>query len=136
LKAWFRKSMTAIARVAGEIATADTNAHKLAQAVNYIDTHYHKDISRDDVAAHVHLTPCYFSQFFKQHMGDSFVEHLRRIRIERAKYLLEYTSENTADISMKIGYNDSKYFYRVFKEHTGYTPCEYKRMVTTIQCAL
>jgi len=136
LKAWFKKSMAAIARVAGEVTTVDTNAHKLAQAVNYIDSHFHKDISRDDVAAHIHLTPCYFSQFFKQQMGESFVEYLRRIRIERAKYLLEYTSENTADISMKIGYNDSKYFYRVFKEHTGYTPCEYKRMVTNVQCAL
>ena len=137
LKGWFRHSMAAIARVAGEIATADTNAHKLAQAVGYIDAHYHKDISRDDVAAHIHLTPCYFSQFFKQQMGESFVEYLRRIRIERAKYLLECTAGHTADISMKVGYNDSKYFSKVFKEHTGYTPCEYKRMVAGVQqCAL
>ena len=137
LKAWFRKSMGAIARVAGEVTTLDTNAHKLAQAVNYIDSHFHKDISRDDVAAHIHLTPCYFSQFFKQQMGESFVEYLRHVRIERAKYLLECTTEHTADISMKVGYNDSKYFYKVFKEHTGFTPCEYKRMITSVQqCAL
>ena len=97
--------MAAIARVAGEVSTVDTNAHKLAQAVHFIDSHYHTDISRDDVAAHVHLTPCYFSQFFKQQMGESFVEYLRRIRIERAKYLLEYTNGHTADISVQVGYN-------------------------------
>ena len=137
LKAWFQKSMTAIARVAGEVSTVDTNAHKLAQAVHYIDGHYHKDISRDDVAAHIHLNPCYFSQFFKQQMGESFVEYLRRIRIERAKDLLGDSAGHAAAVGMKVGYNDSKYFAKVFKEHTGYTPCEYKKMVMSVQqCAL
>lgn len=137
LKAWFRRSMTCIARVTGEVLTTDTNAHKLALAINYINNNYHRDISRDDVAGQVHLTPCYFSQFFKQQMGESFVEYLRRIRIERAKYLLTCDGEHLAEIYMKVGYNDSKYFAKVFREHTGYTPCEYRRMVTEAQpCAL
>lgn len=100
---------------------------KLAIAISYIINNYHKDISRDDIASEIQMNPSYFSHLFKARMGQSYVEYLRRLRIEKAKYLLEYT--NDYEVYIKVGYNSSKYFAKVFRRQTGYTPCEYKRMV-------
>ncbi len=97
-------------------------------ALNYIGSNYHKDISRDDIANEIHLNPSYFSHLFKARMGQSYVDYLRQIRIERAKFLLEFT--NDYEVYLKVGYNSSKYFAKVFRQQTGYTPYEYRKMVS------
>jgi two-component system response regulator YesN len=128
VKEWFIKRMRNVARVAGEMFNAENAAYKLMLALSYISNNYHKDISRDDIANQIHLNPSYFSHLFKAQMGQSFVEYLRQIRIEKAKYLLEFTDDYP--VYLKVGYNSSKYFAKVFRQQTGYTPSEYKKMVS------
>jgi two-component system response regulator YesN len=117
-----------VARAVGEMLNAENTAYKLMLALNYISNNYHKDISRDDIANQIHLNPTYFSHLFKAQMGQSFIEYLRQIRIDRAKHLLEFT--NDYQIHIKVGYNSSKYFAKVFRQQTGYTPSEYRKMVS------
>ncbi len=94
------------------------------KAKEFIDNNYNKDICLDDVANHVFLTPVYFSRFFKCETKESFTDYLIKVRMKHAIKLL---SKNTKiyEVSEKVGYKSSKYFIRLFKKYTGYTPKEY-----------
>lgn len=105
----------------------DYKSLSIISATNYIKSHYNKDISRDDVADAVNLNPSYFSKFFKEQMGESFVSYLRRIRLEEAKTILEKSQSSIKTISERLGYSDSKYFSKLFYNYTGYTPYEYRK---------
>ena len=109
--------------------TDDYKSKSIIAATDFIKSNYHKDISRDDVAASVNLNPSYFSKFFKEQMGESFVAYLRRIRLERSKVMLENTEDAIKVVSGKVGYADTKYFARLFFDYTGYTPCEYRKSI-------
>ncbi|MBN2558204.1 MAG: helix-turn-helix domain-containing protein [Clostridia bacterium] len=131
LKEWFEKSMAGIARLVGDMTCTGNVSMLLLSAVRYIKENYNRDISRDEVANRVNLAPCYFSQVFKQTFGESFVEYVRKIRIEKAKHLLQSTDYQNSKISTQVGYNDSKYFTKVFRAYTGLTPCDYKKMLAS-----
>lgn len=133
LKAVFNDHMIRLAKNIYLLTSAgDHKSVSMIAATNYIKNNYQRDISRDDVAAAVNLNPSYFSKFFKDQMGESFVSYLRRIRIEAAIYCLEHSSDSVKEISAKVGYLDSKYFSRLFYTHTGYTPCEYRKCVVKL----
>ncbi len=128
---WFEKCMSGIARLLGDMTDVGNVSMLLLSAVRYIKDNYNRDISRDEVANKINLAPCYFSQIFKQTFGESYVEYVRKIRIEKAKHLLKSTDYRNSKISTQVGYNDSKYFTKVFRAYTGLTPCDYKKMIAS-----
>jgi two-component system response regulator YesN len=85
------------------------------------------DISLYSTAAHVGISPNHLSTLFAQETGENFIEHLTRVRIERAKLLLKTTAMKSADIAGETGFNDPQYFSSVFKKHTGFSPIEYRK---------
>jgi YesN/AraC family two-component response regulator len=113
-------------------SASDYKSLMVISATNYIKNNYQKDISRDDVASAVSLNPSYFSKFFKEQTGESFVSYLRRIRLEEARSILENSDQPIKEVSERVGYTDSKYFSRLFYNHTGYTPCEYRKSVARL----
>jgi two-component system, response regulator YesN len=84
------------------------------------------ELSLNDVAAQVNLSPCHFSAVFSQETGRTFKECLTEIRIKKAKELLRTTPLRTAEICYQVGYNDPHYFSHVFKKQTGRTPGEFR----------
>lgn len=96
-------------------------------ALSYINDHLCENISLDDVASHVFMSPAYFSAYFKRKTGKKFIDKLTSIRMEKAaQLLLNDDSLSAAEISNMIGYNHIGYFYRKFKSYFGTTPTEYK----------
>ena len=95
----------------------------------YIKSHFTNDISLNDIAEHVHLSPAYVSQLFKQETGENISTYITTLRIEKAKMLLRDPQEKLYDVSLLIGFSSSAYFTRLFKKHTGMTPSEYRRSV-------
>lgn len=92
----------------------------------YIKSHYQDEIALQDVAGHLNYSDAYFCKLFKQCFGKSFRVFLTEYRIDLAKELLSDISINIKDIGVKVGYQDSNYFTRVFKRVEGVTPSEYR----------
>jgi two-component system response regulator YesN len=99
----------------------------LQQVHDYIDQHYmDANLSLNEVAARVNLSPSHFSTVFSQETGQTFKEYLTEVRIRRAKELLRSTTLKSFEISYQIGYSDPHYFSYVFRKHTGLSPKEYR----------
>ncbi|MFD2879564.1 helix-turn-helix transcriptional regulator [Paenibacillus rhizoplanae] len=75
-----------------------------------------KDINREIVAREIYITPGYLSLLFKQQLKISFIDYLHKVRIEHACQLFKDPGMRIEDIALQSGYNDTKYFYQVFKK--------------------
>ncbi|MBP1964233.1 response regulator [Paenibacillus aceris] len=122
-KAWFMGAFDALLQHMIQIYNSDRNS--IIKATQFIQQYYQQEISLQSIANLVHLSKNYFANLFKKEMGESFLEYLTRIRIEKAKSLL--TGElKTADIGHLVGIADPKYFSKVFKKIAGVSPSEYR----------
>ncbi|SNS28428.1 two-component system, response regulator YesN [Anaerovirgula multivorans] len=104
------------------------NLRQIRQAKKYIEENYMKNITLEDLGAHIGFNPSYFSSLFKKETGTSYIEYLSKIRIEKAKDLLKESDLRIQDICLMVGYNDAKYFTKSFIKHTGLKPNEYRKI--------
>lgn len=95
-------------------------------AKQYIITNFSIDLSLESVASYVNMNPNYFSGLFKEESGENFIDFLTRVRIEKAKELLDDYSLKVYEISEMVGYYSPKHFSKVFKRVVGITPIEYR----------
>lgn len=95
---------------------------------SYISLHYDKDLTLEFVASLFHLNRSYLSSAFKNRTGTSFVDYINQIRVEKAKELLVKTDKKNYQIAQAVGYENAKYFFRVFKKLEGVTPEQYRTM--------
>ena len=93
----------------------------------YMEENFNNEFSLEDIAKHIGFSVTYFSQLFKAHMGQPFVQYRNEFRVSKAKELLITSQESITNIAFDTGFSDSTYFIRVFKEITGMTPSEYKK---------
>ena len=98
------------------------------EAKAYMDAAYGKDITLEQVAERVGLSPAYFSKVFKQETGQGFAEYLTQLRIAAAKKYLAETRESVKSIAALVGYQDEKYFSKVFKKAVGIKPTVYRSL--------
>lgn len=92
----------------------------------YMQHNYQKNLTQDFIASLFYLNRSYLSTLFKQKTGMKFVDYLNEIRIEKSKELLKDSSRKMYQISKAVGYDNPKYFFRVFKKKTGMTPEQYR----------
>ncbi len=83
-------------------------------------------LTLDDLSDRVSMTPQYLCRLFKQKTGHTPIEHFTRLKIQRACYLLDMTSDQIHEISRQIGFDDPYYFTRTFKRIMGTPPREYR----------
>ena len=99
-----------------------------ALAMDYIKTRYMQpDLNLNQICSYLNISTSYFSTIFKEMTAETFVESLTRIRMEKAKELLENTTLKNYEIAEKVGFSDPHYFGISFKKMTGKTPTEYAR---------
>lgn len=94
--------------------------------LEYLDLHYcDSSLSLEKIAREFNLNFNYVSHFFKDEIGENFVDLLAKRRIEKAKELL-LTNATLAEISMKVGYTNTASLIRNFKKITGITPGKFR----------
>ncbi|MFM1655604.1 response regulator [Brevibacillus sp. B_LB10_24] len=98
----------------------------IQDAVHFIEKNYFKEITLDDLSEHVGLSKSYVSSTFKKSVGLSFVDYLVRIRIEKAKELIAQTDLKIWEVAERVGFNDPKYFTKMFKRSMGISPRRFK----------
>ena len=94
---------------------------------NYADS----NLSLENAASRIGLTPEYFSSFFKKKVGSSFISVLTKIRLEKAKNLLAGSEMSAAEIAAAVGYAHPHYFSTRFKKETGMTPLTYRKSINS-----
>lgn len=110
------------------IATHPANSDPMSDIARYTEAHYKEDLSLQQIAAKFYLSREYISRKFKQQFGLNWSEYLGRQRMNNAKLLLQNPSLRLAQIAVMVGYQDEKYFSKVFKKMEGMTPGEYRKM--------
>ena len=96
----------------------------IREILDYINSHYDRDISLQWMADRFGLNPSYFSRFFKKETGESFIGYLTKVRIEKSRVLLA-KGVKAAEVAEKVGYPNYTYFSKLFKKVAGVSPSEY-----------
>ncbi len=125
LEKWFTVKIREAARNV-TVKKEEKLGNLVEEAKQYIEDNYKKDISLDEVSGKVDVSPYYFTRLFKEETGETFLEYLTGLRIDKAKELMKDPDISIKDICAQVGYSDPNYFSRIFKKSTGSTPTEFR----------
>ena len=96
-------------------------------AMDYIRKNYmDPDLSLNSICSYLNISTSYFSTIFKEMTGETFIESLTRIRMEKAKELLTGTNMKIVNISEQVGYPNVSYFVQSFREYFGVSPQKFR----------
>lgn len=127
--ALFRVLMATVGRITAE--QSDTSIPKTAEieeAVRLFQTQFSEPFHLSEYAAAHNMSPCWFTRLFTRQMGVSPQQYLTTMRINRACELL-MSGASVTDAGVSVGYQDSQYFSRIFKKHTGFAPSQYRKVI-------
>ncbi|HTQ49579.1 MAG TPA: AraC family transcriptional regulator [Candidatus Acidoferrales bacterium] len=106
-------------REAGEI-------RKINESIGYMVRHLDKPLRVSTLATEVHISLSHFFCLFKRHVGSTPLDYFIRLRMRRARRLLEDTEMSVKAIAYTLGYDDPFYFSRIFKSFNGIAPSQYR----------
>ncbi len=92
----------------------------------YVDRHYYDDLTIEFISSLFYMNRSYLSHLFKEKTGETFVYYLNSVRLTRAAELLTTTDKKMYQIAKSLGYDNVKYFFRVFKKYYKITPEQYR----------
>lgn len=104
------------------------NTRPVKQALAYVEQNYGKQITLEDVANEINLSPVYFSSLFKRETGQNFTVYVTEYRMRVARDLLKNSDKNINEIADELGYTDARYFSKIFKKSVGVKPTEYRKI--------
>ena len=120
---FFRDAVGSLTRL---ISAVDAETDISDEIIRYIDVNYMKPINVAMLAEIFHLNTIYLGKLIKKKAGVSFNAYINMLRIERAKMLLQTNPDVLVkDLAYTLGYADSQYFTKVFKQKTGVSPSEF-----------
>ena len=93
----------------------------------YIDQNYSNQLNLPYIASEFHLSEPYLSRKFKAKFDINIIQYIKLVRIRHAKQLLMSSGKKISEISLLVGYDDEKYFSRVFKEMEKISANDYRK---------
>ena len=105
--------------------------HEILRIQQFMESHMTRQITVSDLAKRVGMSTRNFDRRFRAAVGEAPTAYVQKLRIEKAKRLLETTSNSVAEIMLKIGYLDERSFRRLFSSLTGLSPKAYRRKYAT-----
>jgi two-component system response regulator YesN len=104
-----------------------SNVVELVKSI--IHNNIHINWSLSEIASQIYLTSTYICILFKQETGDTINEYMTRVKMEKAKDMLQDHRFKLYEIGLAVGYTDSSYFAKLFKKYTGLAPSEYRNTI-------
>ena len=99
---------------------------RIGSIIDYLENNYAKDINLEFLADMSYMSVRNFQRVFKKATGQSPIDYLIHIRLEKAKQMLRESNEQVADIAIQSGFNEYNYFSRKFKNAIGISPLKYR----------
>ncbi|AJY74263.1 response regulator [Paenibacillus beijingensis] len=121
---WCRKMFVSVPDK--ESGSPENERAIIRQAKQYISEQVERGLSLSEVSRYIHLNPVYFSRLFKQETGETFSDYVTGLRMKKAMDYLRDPQYKVYEIGALIGYKNTKYFHKLFKRYTGYTPSEFR----------
>ena len=108
--------------------TADNQQHTIQdQIITYINRFYSEPLTLQHMAHIFHMNQAYLGQLIKKSTGLTFHALLNQIRLQKATNILQTNPDvPIKDLAASLGFSDAYYFTRVFKQHFGVSPREYR----------
>src|SRR5882724_1693154 len=103
--------------------------HRVEHVISFIRQNYHRKLTLAEMAATVNLSRFRLSHLFKVDTGTSPERFLAKVRLERAKHLLETEFLTVKEVMSQVGISDASYFSRSFKAAYGVTPTKCRHNV-------
>jgi two-component system response regulator YesN len=97
----------------------------------YVNRNYQNDLNIDFIASLFYISRPYCSHLFKKATGQNLVDYINSVRIEKAQQLIHNSGKKMYQVAKMVGYDNVKYFFRIFKKVTGQTPEAYKAACST-----
>ncbi|GBG11164.1 DNA-binding response regulator [Paenibacillus agaridevorans] len=126
-EAWKEAVTEEMETISKLLSSADKEKGIIHDIALFLEQHAHEDITLQDVASRFFLSREYISRKFKQEMNENVSDYIAGIRMKRAKELLGNASLRISQIAEQVGFQDEKYFSKVFKKWTGCTPGDYRK---------
>lgn len=125
MHSWFTSLLLSFA---DELTKAgrDKYREEVRRLIVHMKMNYADNLSLNDAAGIINMSPSYLSSLFKRETGKSFIEYLTEIRLEKAAELLSKTDLPSYLIAEKVGYENINYFGRAFKKEKGVSPSQYR----------
>lgn len=112
----------------GYIFQSTGKKYVVQQIMKYMEENYREKISLEQIAANMYLSSFYIAKIFKSETGDTPINYLIRLRMEKAKEILEISPEEPIkEVAAAVGYSDAYHFSKLFKKHYGISPLYYKK---------
>lgn len=103
------------------------NVMRLRPVIEYIAEHYCEKIYIESLADMINVSPDYFTKMFKESIGRTPIEYINGMRINEAMRLLFETEEPLSEIAERIGFCNSNYFHKIFKQYMDVSPLAYRK---------
>jgi two-component system, response regulator YesN len=107
-------------------STLQKNNNIISDIEKYLQKNFDRDVKLQEISDHFYISREYISRKFKQEFNKNISDYIVRIRMDKAKSLLKNSQLKIYEIANMIGYQDDKYFRKVFKKVEGITPNEYR----------
>ncbi len=101
--------------------------HRILDVITHMRAHATEQHELGKLAESANLSIPHFSALFRKQTGTSPIHFLARLRMQRACELLDSTKDSIADIAKAVGYENPLYFCRLFRQHLGLPPTQYRK---------
>lgn len=102
------------------------NYQRLKKVMEFIEAHYNEPLTVEQIAREICLSPSRLSHIIKDEFGTTLMDCISKVRIDKAKRLLDNGEISIAQIAQEVGFSDQSYFTKVFKKIEGCTPKIYR----------
>jgi AraC-type DNA-binding domain-containing proteins len=116
-----------LARQCRTINNTNTGKIYIKKALAYISDKYDQEICIKDIAEALHVSSAHLQRVFKREEGESLIDRITTLRIEKAKLLLQISNLPIVDVAISVGFHNRQHFSYVFNKKVGCSPALYRK---------
>lgn len=117
-----------------ELSRSHSGLHSyelISVGAEYLNKHFNEDVSVSALASMCNISEVYFRRLFKEQTGKTPTEYRNGLRFERSAEYLKYSNMSIRDIAERLGFVDTSYFVKRFKESFGISPLAYRKLTNS-----